>query len=103
MHLAYTGIGILGANGINAAGMPLAVGAALSSKMQKNGRVAVAFLGDGASNQGTFHEAINLAAALQVPVVFVCENNQFAVGTRITESTRITDIATRAAGTGSPA
>ncbi len=102
MHLAYTGIGILGANGINAAGMPLAVGAALSSKMQKNGRVAVAFLGDGASNQGTFHESINLAAALQVPVVLVCENNQFAVGTRITESTRIADIASRAQGYGIP-
>jgi pyruvate dehydrogenase E1 component alpha subunit len=102
MHLASTEIGILGANGINAAGMPLAVGAALSSKMQKNGRVAVAFLGDGASNQGTFHESINLAAALAVPVVFVCENNQFAVGTRITESTRINDIAKRAAGYGIP-
>lgn len=102
MHLACTDIGILGANGINAAGMPLAVGAALSSKMQKNGRVAVSFLGDGASNQGTFHEAINLAAALQVPVVFVCENNQFGVGTRITESTRISDIAKRADGYGIP-
>jgi TPP-dependent pyruvate/acetoin dehydrogenase alpha subunit len=102
MHLAYTGIGILGANGIIAAGMPLAVGAALSSKMQKNGRVAVAFLGDGASNQGTFHESINLAAVLQVPVVFVCENNQFAVGTRISDATRIPDIAKRAAGYGIP-
>ena len=102
MHLASTEIGILGANGINAAGMPLAVGAALSSKLQKNGRVAVSFLGDGASNQGTFHEAINLAAALSVPVVFVCENNQFAVGTRITESTKIADIAKRAAGYGIP-
>jgi pyruvate dehydrogenase E1 component alpha subunit len=102
MHLASTEIGILGANGINAAGMPLAVGAALSAKMQKNGRVAVAFLGDGASNQGTFHESINLAAALSVPVVFVCENNQFAVGTRISESTRISDIAARAAGYGIP-
>jgi len=102
MHLASTEIGILGANGINAAGMPLAVGAALSSKMQKNGRVAVAFLGDGASNQGTFHESLNLAAALTAPVVFVCENNQFAVGTRITESTKITDISMRAAGYGMP-
>ena len=103
MHLASTEIGILGANGINAAGMPLAAGAALSAKLQKNGRVAVAFLGDGASNQGTFHEAINLAAALTLPVVFVCENNQFGVGTRITESTKITDIACRAAGYGIPA
>ena len=102
MHLASTEIGILGANGINAAGMPIAVGAALSAKMQKNGRVAVAFLGDGASNQGTFHESLNLAAVLGLPVVFVCENNQFAVGTRITESTKITDIAGRASGYGLP-
>ena len=102
MHLASTDIGILGANGINAGGMPLAVGAALSAKLQKNGRVAVSFLGDGASNQGTFHESLNLAAALCVPVVFVCENNQFAVGTRITESTKIKDIAMRAAGYGMP-
>jgi len=102
MHIASTEIGILGANGINAAGMPLATGAALSAKMQKNGRVAVAFLGDGASNQGTFHESINLAAALNLPVVFVCENNQFAVGTRITESTRQCDIARRAEGYGIP-
>ena len=102
MHIACTDIGILGANGINAGGMPLAVGAALSSKFQKNGRVAVAFLGDGASNQGTFHESLNLAAALCVPVVFVCENNQFAVGTRITESTKISDISKRAAGYGMP-
>jgi acetoin:2,6-dichlorophenolindophenol oxidoreductase subunit alpha len=102
MHIACTDIGILGANGINAGGLPLAVGAALSSKLQKTGRVAVAFLGDGASNQGTFHESLNLAAALRAPVVFVCENNQFAVGTRITESTRISDIAARAAGYGMP-
>ena len=102
MHLASTEIGILGANGINAAGMPHAVGAALSAKMQKNGRVAVAFLGDGASNQGTFHESINLAAALCVPAVFVCENNHFAVGTRITEATKEPDIAKRAAGYGIP-
>jgi pyruvate dehydrogenase E1 component alpha subunit len=102
MHLASTDIGILGANGINAGGMPLAVGAALSAKLQKNGRVAVSFLGDGASNQGTFHESLNLAAALCVPVLFVCENNQFAVGTRITESTKIADIARRAAGYGIP-
>jgi len=102
MHLAYPEIGILGANGINAAGLPIAVGAALSSKLQKNGRVAVAFFGDGASNQGTFHESINLAAALNLPIVFVCENNQFAVGTRITEATKVSDIATRAIAYGIP-
>lgn len=102
MHIAYPGIGILGANGINAAGMPLAAGAALSSKMRGKTSVAVAFFGDGASNQGTFHEAINFAAALKLPVLFVCENNQFGVGTRITESTAIQDIAKRADGYGIP-
>ncbi|HUV08368.1 MAG TPA: thiamine pyrophosphate-dependent dehydrogenase E1 component subunit alpha [Spirochaetia bacterium] len=102
MHLASTEDGILGANGINAAGMPLAVGAALSAKMQKNGRIAIAFFGDGASNQGTFHESINLAAAFQLPVVFVCENNQFAVGTRISETARIANIADRASAYGIP-
>jgi TPP-dependent pyruvate/acetoin dehydrogenase alpha subunit len=102
MHLAYPKIGILGANGINAAGLPIAVGAALSSKLQKNGRVAVAFFGDGASNQGTFHESVNLAATLNLPAVFVCENNQFAVGTHITEATKVSDIAKRAAAYGIP-
>jgi TPP-dependent pyruvate/acetoin dehydrogenase alpha subunit len=102
MHLAHTGIGILGANGINAAGMPLATGAGLSAKLQANGRVAVAFFGDGAASQGTFHESVNLAAALELPVVFVCENNQFAVGTRITEATKVPDIAKRAAAYGIP-
>jgi pyruvate dehydrogenase E1 component alpha subunit len=102
MHIASTQDGILGANGINAAGMPLAVGAALSAKMQKNGRIAVAFFGDGASNQGTFHESVNLAAAFQLPVVFVCENNQFAVGTRITETAHIQNIADRAPAYGLP-
>ncbi len=100
MHLAHTGIGILGANGVNAGGLPMAVGAALSSKFQKNGRISVAFFGDGASNQGTFHESVNLAAAQHLPVVFVCENNQFGVGTRITEASKMVDIGKRAAAYG---
>lgn len=102
MHLASTELGILGANGIVAAGMPIATGAALTARFQKNGRVAVAFFGDGATNQGTFHEAINFASVFQLPVLFVCENNQYGVGTRITESTNIKDIATRAASYGIP-
>ena len=102
MHLASTDLGILGANGIVAAGMPIAVGAALSARFQKNGRVSVAFFGDGATNQGTFHEAINLASVFSLPVLFVCENNQFGVGTRITESTNIKDIAIRAVAYGIP-
>ena len=96
MHIASPGLGIFGANGIVAAGMPLAAGAALASKLQGSGRVAVAFFGDGASNQGTFHESINLASVLDLPVVFVCENNQFGVGTRFTEASRQPDVAKRA-------
>ncbi len=102
MHIAYPDIGILGANGIIAAGMPIATGAALSAKLQKNGRITVAFFGDAASNQGTFHESINLAAALNLPVLFVCENNQYGVGTRISEVTRVSDIGNRAAAYGIP-
>lgn len=102
MHLASTELGILGANGVVAAGMPIAVGAALSAQFQKNGRVTVAFFGDGATNQGTFHEAVNFASVFGLPVVFVCENNQYGVGTRITESTNIKDIATRAISYGIP-
>ena len=102
MHLAHTGIGILGANGINAAGLPLATGAALSAKFQKNGRIAVAFFGDGSSNQGTFHESLNFAAAQNLPVVFVCENNQFGVGTHISIASKVVDISKRAAGYGIP-
>ena len=102
MHIASPEIGILGANGILAAGLPLAVGAALTAKMQKNGKVVAAFLGDAASNQGTFHESLNLAAIQDLPVLFVCENNQFGVGTRITEATRVADVAKRVVAYGIP-
>ena len=71
MHIANTEIGILGANGILAAGLPLAVGAALTAKLEDKENVAVAFFGDAATNQGTFHEAMNLAAAWNLPVLFV--------------------------------
>jgi len=72
--------------------------AVLSSKLVKNGRFAVSFLGDGASNQGTFHESLKLVAGLSVPLLFVCKNNQYAVGMRTTESSKIADISKRAAG-----
>jgi acetoin:2,6-dichlorophenolindophenol oxidoreductase subunit alpha len=98
MHLAATEIGILGANGITAGGVPIAVGAGLSSKMQNQGRVAVAFIGDGATNQGTFHESVNLAAAFRIPVVFAIENNQFGVGTRFCNISNESDVAKRAVG-----
>lgn len=102
MHIAATELGILGANGIVAGGLPLSVGAALSSKLQKNGRVTVCFFGDGATNQGSFHESLNFAAAFCLPVVFVCENNQYGVGTRICDITKVKDLAERAAAYGMP-
>jgi acetoin:2,6-dichlorophenolindophenol oxidoreductase subunit alpha len=103
MHLAATDIGILGANGITAGGLPIAVGAGLSSKMQNLGRVAVAFMGDGSTNQGTFHESVNLAASFKIPVVFAVENNMFGVGTRFSDISNEPDIAKRAVGYNIPA
>ena len=76
MHIADMNLNILGANGIVGAAMPLGSGAALAAKLSGSDRVAVAFFGDGACNQGTFHESLNLAAVWRLPIVFVCENNQ---------------------------
>ena len=98
MHIADPRLGILGANGIVGAGLPIATGAGLSAKLRKSGQVAVCFFGDGASNQGTFHEAINIAAAFDLPVVYVCENNLYAVGTRQSDVRRVEDIADRGVG-----
>jgi TPP-dependent pyruvate/acetoin dehydrogenase alpha subunit len=95
MHIADPSLGILGANGIVGAGLPIATGAALSAKLRKSGQVAVCFFGDGASNQGTFHEAINIAAAFNLPAVYVCENNLYAVGTRQSKVRKVEDIADR--------
>ena len=78
MHIADPALGIFGANGIVAAGLPIAVGAAAAGQLRSDGSVAVAFFGDGASAQGAFHEAMNLAAVWQLPVVFFCENNGYA-------------------------
>ena len=79
MHLADFSIGILGESGILGSSIPTAVGAALGSMLQGNDRVAVPFFGDGASNEGAFHESLNLAAIWKLPVIFLCENNQYAV------------------------
>ena len=95
MHIAAPELGMLGANGIVGAGIPIATGAALSAKYQKNGKVAVCFFGDGASNQGTFHEALNIAASFNLPAVYVCENNLYGVGTRQTDVRKLIDIAER--------
>lgn len=96
MHIAAPELGMLGANGIVGAGIPIATGAALSAKYQKNGKVAVCFFGDGASNQGTFHEALNIAASFNLPAVYVCENNLYGVSTRQTDVRKLIDIAERA-------
>ncbi|MET1249871.1 thiamine pyrophosphate-dependent dehydrogenase E1 component subunit alpha [Sporolactobacillus sp. STCC-11] len=77
MHIADVSKGMLGANGIVGAGLPLAIGAGLTAKVKKTKNVAVCFFGDGASNHGTFHEAVNMAAIWKLPVIFVCENNGF--------------------------
>ncbi|MDO8210151.1 thiamine pyrophosphate-dependent dehydrogenase E1 component subunit alpha [Conexibacter sp. CPCC 206217] len=98
MHVADPSKGILGANAIVGASIPLAVGAGLSSKLLSQGRVAVAFFGEGAVNQGAFHEAVNLAAIWDLPVLFVCENNIYAEFTDSTTMTRVANVAQRTAG-----
>jgi pyruvate dehydrogenase E1 component alpha subunit len=102
LHIADPSLGILGANGIVGAGIPLATGAGMTAKVKKTGQVAVSFFGDGASNQGTFHEAINIASAFDLPVVYVCENNLYGVGTRQNNVRKIEDVADRAAAYGIP-
>ena len=96
MHLADFSIGILGESGIVASALPVAVGAALGTKMQGKDRVVVSFFGDGASNQGACHEAMNLAAIWKLPVIFLCENNQYAVTTSFNESVAVENISDRA-------
>lgn len=98
MHIADLDLGILGANGIVGAAMPLCTGAALSSKLAGKGGVAVAFFGDGAANQGVFHESMNLAGVWQLPMIFICENNQYALTTASSTTTAGSSIAARAAG-----
>lgn len=96
MHIADLDKGMLGANGIVGAGLPLAAGAALTAKVLGTGGVAISFFGDGASNQGTFHEALNLAAIWKLPAIFVCENNGYAESTPTHYHCSATDIANRA-------
>jgi TPP-dependent pyruvate/acetoin dehydrogenase alpha subunit len=102
MHIADVSIGILGANGIVGAGLPIAVGSGLTAAVKKTGSVTACFFGDGASNQGTFHESLNMAAIWSLPVVFVCENNLYALSTPVSESVPLKDIADRAAAYGMP-
>ena len=102
MHIADFGIGMLGANGIVAGGIPIVTGAGLAAKLDGKGRVAVSFFGDGASNAGPFHESINIAAAWKLPVLYVCENNMYAAQTPATQTLAHQDVAARAAGYGIP-
>jgi pyruvate dehydrogenase E1 component alpha subunit len=102
MHIADLEKGNLGANGIVGGGLPLAVGAALTSKMKKENYVVLCFFGDGASNEGSFHESMNLAAIWDLPVVFICENNQYGMSGPVKDMTRIENIADRAGSYGMP-
>ena len=102
MHICDLSLGMLGANGIVGAGAPIAVGAAFANKYRGDGQVAVAFFGDGASNIGAFHEAANMAAALRLPIVFACENNEYGEFTPRHKTMAITDVIDRAAGYGMP-
>ena len=102
LHIADFTLGILGANGIVGGGIPMATGAALGFQMRKEKRVAVAFFGDGATNEGSFHEAANQAGVWKLPVIFFCENNLYGEGTAMHRCTPINDLAIRAQGYGFP-
>jgi pyruvate dehydrogenase E1 component alpha subunit len=102
MHVADISKGILGANGIVGAGLPIATGSALASVIAGLNDVTACFFGDGASNEGTFHESLNLAAVWKLPVVFVCENNGFGEFTPMRTVTSVKDIAVRAQAHGIP-
>jgi pyruvate dehydrogenase E1 component alpha subunit len=102
MHIADFSIGMLGATAVVGAGIPIAVGAGLSIKLRKTRQVVACFFGEGASNQGTFHEGINMASVWRLPVIFVCENNLYAMGTRQSRVMNIENIADRATAYGIP-
>lgn len=96
MHIADFSVGMIGANGIVGAGLPIAVGAAMAAQLEGRNRVAVSFFGDGACQEGTFHEALNLASIWKLPIVFVCENNLYGVNTPAHYAIPLKDIAERA-------
>lgn len=102
MHIADVETGNLGANGIVAGGIPIAAGAALAQKLKGLDNVVVSFFGDGATNEGAFHEAMNLAAVWDLPVIFVCENNKYGMSNSTEKSMRIENISERAAAYGMP-
>jgi len=102
MHIADFGIGMLGANGIVAGGIPIVTGAGLAAQLEGKGRVAVSFFGDGASNAGPFHESLNIAATWKLPMLYVCENNLWSAETPAASTLALPDVAARAAGYGIP-
>jgi 2-oxoisovalerate dehydrogenase E1 component len=97
MHIAALDLNILGCNGIVAAGLPIGTGAALAARIRHSDRVVIAFFGDGASNQGVVHESLNLAAVWKLPIIFLCENNQYALSTSSKRTVAGDSIAGRAA------
>lgn len=102
MHISDIGLGIVGANGVVGGGIPIATGAALSAQYRRSGQVVACFFGDGASNQGSFHESLNLAALWKLPVVYVCENNGYGISVSQARHQAIKDVAIRAQAYGMP-
>ncbi len=101
-HLCALEIAFLGTNGITGGGIPFATGVGLALKLQKRTNIVVSFFGDGATNQGVFHESLNMASIWKLPVVYICENNLYAMSTPMAKSMNIKDIAIRAASYGMP-
>jgi acetoin:2,6-dichlorophenolindophenol oxidoreductase subunit alpha len=101
-HVADYAVGFLGSNGITAGGLPIATGAALAVQMRREPHCVVSFFGEGGANQGTFHESLNMAANWRLPVIYVCENNLYAMSTRFDDASGTPTVAVRAAGYGIP-
>jgi 2-oxoisovalerate dehydrogenase E1 component len=102
MHMADVTLGSLGANGVVSGGIPLAVGAGLSIRLRKTDQVCICFFGDGASNEGAFHESINMAAVWKLPVIFLCENNQYGMSMSLERANSSPNIVNRATAYGIP-
>ncbi len=102
MHIADFSIGMLGANGIVAAGLPIAVGTALAAQLEGGDRVSVVFFGDGACGEGEFHESLNLASIWKLPIIFACENNHYGVNTPVRDAMAVEHVAERAAAYAMP-
>jgi len=102
MHIIDIELGILGENGIVGGGIPISVGAGISCKMDKKGSVVICFFGDGASNNGVFHEALNMSAIFKLPVIYICENNMYAISMCSKDSVACGDVGKRSDAYGIP-